>query len=145
MDTDYAIDLRAVFEVIDSAEVIVFRFVTVPQRLLFDARHSEAGGPLLKIVPRATSLEERFKAIKQLRPRFEVPGRIMAVWWPKYVTSFGPCGLLPRIQRRVAGTGYPRLADQAEGVLRELCGLERAEIYRAITGAGYHSIWEQRA
>ena len=41
MDMDSPIDLRAVFEVIDSAEVITFRFVTIPHRLLFDTRHNE--------------------------------------------------------------------------------------------------------
>lgn len=63
METDYAIDLGAVFQVIDNAEVIIFRFVAIPQRLLLDARHTEMEGPLLKAVPRATSLEERFKAL----------------------------------------------------------------------------------
>ncbi|HLB26075.1 MAG TPA: hypothetical protein VJN32_00375, partial [Dehalococcoidia bacterium] len=85
MDTDNPIDLRAVFEVIDSAEVITFRFVTMPQRLLFDTRHNEMEGPLLALVPRAASLEERVKAIRKLRPRFRVPEKISAVWWPKYV------------------------------------------------------------
>ena len=35
MDIDSPIDLRPVFEVIDSAEVITFRFVTMPHRPLF--------------------------------------------------------------------------------------------------------------
>ena len=41
MDIDCPLDLRAVFEVIDSAEVITLRFVTLPHRLLFDTRHNE--------------------------------------------------------------------------------------------------------
>ena len=41
MDIDSPLDLRAVFEVIDSAEVITLRFVTLPHRLLFDTRHNE--------------------------------------------------------------------------------------------------------
>jgi len=41
MDMDRPIDLRAVLKVIDSAEVITFRFVTMPHRLLFEARHNE--------------------------------------------------------------------------------------------------------
>src|SRR3989304_4361418 len=88
MDTDNPIDLRAVFEVIDSAEVITFRFVTIPHRLLFDTRHNEMEGPLLALVPRAASLEERVKGIRQMHRR------------------------------------------------------ERAEMYNAITGAGYYSLWE---
>jgi len=41
MDIDSPINLRAVFEVIDSAEVITFRFVTMPHHLLLDTRHNE--------------------------------------------------------------------------------------------------------
>lgn len=63
MDIDSPLDLRAVFEVIDSAEVITFRFVTTPHRLLFDTRHNEMEGPLLRLVPRAADVprEMEFK------------------------------------------------------------------------------------
>ncbi len=145
MDTDYAIDLGAVFEVIDSAEVIIFRFVTLPQRLLFDARHSDTEGPLLTTVPRAASLEERFKALKQLRPAFKVPERVTAIWWPKYIHSLEENGVWQRLQRRMAQEGYPRLADAAADVLQELCKRERAEIFNAVTGTGYHTLWERKA
>ncbi len=143
MDTDSPIDLRAVFEVIDSAEVITFRFVTIPQRLLFDTRHNEMEGPLLRLVPRASSLEERFKAIKQLRPRFRLPEKVSAVWWPKYVHSLADCGAWDRILRRIGACGYPQIADRAADVLREMELKERAELYNAITGAGYHSLWQR--
>src|SRR3989304_6153465 len=120
MDTDNPIDLRAVFEVIDSAEVITFRFVTIPQRLLFDTRHNEMEGPLLKLVPRATSLEERFKAIKQLRPRFRLPEKVSAVWWPKYVHSLADCGAWDRILHRIGSCGYPQIADRAAEVFHQM-------------------------
>jgi len=145
MDTDYAIDLGAVFAVIDNAEVIIFRFVTIPQRLLFDARHSDVEGPLLKTIPRATSLEERARALKQLRPRFNIPERITAIWWPKYVRSLQGSSVWGHIQRRMAQEGYPQLADASEEVLRDLCQRERAETLNAITGAGYHTLWERKA
>ncbi len=145
MDTDYAIDLGAVFEVIDSAEVIVFRFVTVPQRLLFDARQSEKEGPLLRTVPRANSLEERVKALKELRPRFKIPEKISAIWWPKYIESLQTSGVWGRVLRRISQEGYAGLAEPAGDVLRELCQRERGEIFNAITGAGYHTLWEHRA
>ncbi len=63
MDMVSPIDLRTVFEVIDSAEVITFRFVTMPHRLLFDTRINEMEGPLLRLVPRAADVcrEMEFK------------------------------------------------------------------------------------
>jgi hypothetical protein len=143
MDTDNPIDLRAVFEVIDSAELITFRFVTIPHRLLFDTRHNEMEGPLLRLVPRADSLSERLKAIKQMRPRFRLPERINRVWWPKYVRTLADSGAWDRILRRIGSCGYPQIADRAAGVFREMVRKERAEAYNAITGAGYHSLWER--
>jgi len=141
MDTDNSIDLRAVFEVIDSAEVITFRFVTIPHRLLFDTRHNEMDGPLLALVPRAASQEERVKAIGQMRPRFRIPEKISAVW-PKYVHSLREYGAWDRIPRRIGGCDHPQIADRAVDVLRELEMKERAEMCNAIRGAGYHTLWE---
>lgn len=143
MDSDYGIDFDAIFEVIDHAEVITIRFVTAPHRLLFDTRHTEVEGPLLKLVPRATSLEERFKAIKQLRPRFKLPEKITAIWWPRYVHSLVDCGVWDRIVKRVCNSGFPQQAEACEEVLRELLQRERAEILNAITGAGYHTVWQR--
>jgi hypothetical protein len=145
MDSDYGIDFAAIFEVIDTAEVITFRFITIPQRLLFDARHTEVEGPLVRLVPRASSLEERFKAIKQLRPRFRLPDKITAIWWPRYVDSLVECGVWERILKRVRELGYPELADQFEETIKELIRKERAEILNAVTGAGYQSLWERAA
>ncbi len=141
MDVDSQIDLRAVFELIDSAEVITFRFVTIPHRLLFDARHNEMEGPLLRLVPRAASPEERLKTIKQMRPRFRLPEKINSVWWPKNVHSLVDFGACDRILRRIDSLGYPQIADRAADVFREMEFKERVEVYNAITGAGYHNLW----
>lgn len=143
MDNDYSIDVPAILEILNTAEVITFRFVTVQQRLLMDARFSEAEGPLLKLVPRATSAEERFRAIKQLRPRFRLPEKITAVWWPKYVDSLITSGVWGRVAQRMASSGFPGAAEQCEQVLRELRQQERAEIMNAILGHGYQSLWER--
>ncbi len=141
MDIDSPIDLHAVFEVIDSAEVITFRSVTIPHRLLFDARHNEMEGPLLRLVPRAASPEERLKTIKQMRPRFRLPEKINSVRWPKHVHSLVDFGAWDRILRRIGSLGYPQIADRAADVFREMEFKERVEVYNAITGAGYHDLW----
>lgn len=143
MDTDYGLDLPAIFEMIDTAEVIVFRFVTISSRLLFDPRHNETDGPLLKTAPPAGSMEERFKHLKQLRPRFKLPDKITAIWWPKYVASLESTGVWERIRHRMAAEGYSDLDDMLDGVFRELCRLERTEIYNAIRGVTYQSLWER--
>jgi hypothetical protein len=143
MEMGYPVDLRAVFGVIDSAEVIIFRFVTTPQCLLFDARHNGVEGPLLRVVGPVESPKERFKSIKKLRPRFRLPEKVAAVSWPKYVQSLADCGAWERILRRIGSCGYPEIADRAGDVLRDMEMKERAEFLNAIIGAGYHSLWER--
>ena len=134
MDNDFAIDIDAIFEVIDKADVITIRFLILPERLLIDARTSESEGPLMKPVPRAESLEERFKSIKQLRPRFRLPEKITAIWWPKHVQELVTCGVWERIVQRLTSAGFPDTADQCQDVLEELLRQEEQEIVNAVSG-----------
>jgi hypothetical protein len=143
MDNDFAIDIDAIFKVIDKADVITIRFLIVPERLLIDARTSESEGPLMKPVPRAESLEERFKSIKQLRPRFRLPEKITAIWWPKHVQELVTCGVWERIVQRLTGAGFPDTADQCQDVLEELLRQEQQEIVNAVSGQGYQCLWER--
>ena len=143
MDNDFVIDLDAILDAIDNADVITIRFLIVPQRLLIDARHSERDGPLVKVVPRARSLEERFQTIKKLRPRFRLPDKISAVWWPKRVEGLVSAGIWERIVKRVTDAGFPDVAEECQRVLDDLICEERAEIRNAVAGAGYQSLWQR--
>jgi hypothetical protein len=144
MDNENPLDLNAVFEAIDSADVIVFRFVTIPQRLLFDSRFSATEGPSVRLVPGSTpSLPERMTSIKQARPRFRTPERVTTIRWPRYVRSFVESGAWERILRRIDDTGYTLVPERAAAVLREMEARERAEAVNAIIGAGYHSLWSR--
>ncbi len=145
MDNDFVIDLDAILEAVEKADVITIRFLIVPQRLLIDARHSEREGPMVKLVPRARSLEERFKAIKQLRPRFRVPDKISAVWWPKRVNGLVSSGVWERILRRFNEGGFPEVAEECQRVLDDLICQERAEIHNAVVGDGYQSLWQRES
>ncbi|HEY8489495.1 MAG TPA: hypothetical protein VIO14_00740 [Dehalococcoidia bacterium] len=144
MDNDYGLDLEEILHTIDTEEVTTFRFVIVNQRLLIDTRCSEIEGPMIKLVPRARSAEERFRALKQLRPRFRLPERIVAIWWPKYVESLVTTGVWDRIEQRFAASGFPGAVDQCREVLRELRAMERTETVNAILGSGYQALWEGR-
>jgi hypothetical protein len=142
MDNDFAIDIDAIFEVIDKAEVITIRFLILPQRLLIDARSSETEGPMIKLVPRAKSLEERFKSIKRLRPRFRLPEKITAIWWPKPVHALVASGIWERIVRRMNASGFCNGTEQCEQALQSLIEDEKAEILNAVRGEGYKCLWE---
>ena len=142
MDNDFFLDYDEIIKTVRSAEVVTFRFVIVNQRLLIDNRSSEIDPPLVKLVPRATSIEERFRSLKQLRPRFRLPEKISAIWWPKFVETLVQRGVWDAVVQRTVEAGFAEAAKEYEAVLAELRDLERQEIRNAIAGEGYQALWE---
>ncbi len=143
MDNDYPIDVDEIIGVLDSAEVIVFRFLIVSQRLLLDPRTNERAGPLLKIVPPANSAEERFRSLRRLRPGFEPPQRITVVHWPKFVGTLETSGVWAAVTRRIGAADAPAMAAAADDALCELRRLEGREVQNALCGEGYQTVWER--
>ena len=142
---DFGMNLDEVKGVIDTAEVLVLRFAILEKRLLMDARHSEKEAPLLQLVPKASSVEERFRSLKQLRPHFTLPDKIMSFTWPRHVETFRVAGLWQRILDRLAASGHAGLDEQAEVVFQELVREETTEILTAIRGGdNYQSLWERQ-
>jgi hypothetical protein len=141
MDNEYRIDYGEIMKTLRNAEVVLFRFVTVPQRLLVDFRASDVDGPLVKVVPRAKDAEDRFKSLKALRPRFRLPQKISAIWWPRYVERLVDDGVWDAIAKRIADAGYPTAAEETAIVLEELRRMERDEHANAIGGEGYRTLW----
>jgi hypothetical protein len=143
MDNDYAINLDEIMRTIEQADVLRIRFLLLDKRLLIDNRFNEFEGPLVKIVPRAGSSEESFRNLKRLRPRFPLPDRMTAIWWPKYINTLRTSGVWDCVVRRIAESGYKDSIDQCETVLEELLELERTEVRNAIAGKGYQTIWQR--
>jgi hypothetical protein len=143
MDNEFPLDYEEIIKTVQTADVITFRFVTVHDRLLIDYRTSELDAPLVKMVPRATSVSDRFRALKKLRPRFKLPDKISAIWWPKTVGSLVEHGVWAAIAQRVVDSGFTEAAGAVDGVLEELRSLESQEIKNAIAGQEYQAIWER--
>jgi len=138
-------NLDEVKGVIDTAEVLVIRFAILEKRLLMDARHNEKEAPLLQLVSKASSVEERFRSLKQLRPDFTLPDKIMSFTWPRHVETFRVAGLWQRILDRLAASGHGGLEEQAEAVFQELVREETTEILTAIRGGdNYQSLWQRQ-
>jgi hypothetical protein len=144
MDNEYLLDLNEIIETVRSADVITFRFVIVSQRLLVDGRCTEIDPPLVKLVPPAASVEERFRSLKRLRPRFRLPEKITSIWWPRYIDSLVDCGIWAALVERLADKGFPEVVRRCEEVLQELKDLERSEVRSAIRGEGYRPLWQRR-
>src|SRR3990172_328488 len=104
MDNDYALNLDDILRTIETADVLRIRFLLLDKRLLIDNRFNEFEGPMLKIVPRASSSEESFRNLRRLRPRFPLPERMTAIWWPKYISTLRTAGVWDAIVRRIAET-----------------------------------------
>jgi hypothetical protein len=141
MDNEYAVDYDEIRRTIGRADVIIFRFVTVPMRLLVDNRSSETDPPMVKLVPRAASTEDRFKNLKMLRPRFKLPPKISAIWWPRYISGMREQGIMDAVQERIANAGFSDVAAQCGPIYDELRRLEREELANAIGGEGYRTLW----
>jgi hypothetical protein len=141
---DYGVDVNEIGKVIDSADVIVVRFAILDERLLIDNRTNEQDGPLIAVVPRAGSVEERFKSLKKLRPRFPLPEKITSFMWPRHFDTFRDCGLCTRIEERLIGLGGENMAENCRQAFEHLHRTERAEVVSAIKGGdGYETIWQR--
>lgn len=141
---DYGLDLDEVARVIDGADVLVIRFAILDKRLLIDSRTSEGEGPLIAIVPKAGSVEERFKSLKKLRPRLPLPDRIMSFMWPRQMETFRASGLWDKIEARMVSLGGEQMLKVCQSVFEELEREEKAEVVAAIRGGeSYQSLWER--
>lgn len=141
---DYGLDIDEVTKVIDSADVLVVRFALLDKRLLVDSRTNEQEGPIITLVPKATSVEERFKSLKKLRPLFPLPEKIMSFMWPRHVETLRESGLWDKIQQRLISLGGDPMADSCERVYDQLMKEEKQEVLEAVRGGpGYQSLWER--
>jgi hypothetical protein len=139
---DYGIDLDEVRRVIDRAEVLVVRFSVTDRRLLVDARANREAGPMIKVVPRAASAEERFRTLKMLRPRFRIPERILTFQWPRHARALAESGVWGHLVARMTSIGGPAAAAQCDEALRQLLDEERLVEVAAVAGSdSFRTIW----
>jgi hypothetical protein len=143
VDNDFSVDLRDISTTIASSDVLVLRFVAVGQRLLLDFRVTELDGPLIRVVDPVKSVEERYRDLRRLRPRLNNPDKIVAIWWPRFVSSLSTTGVWDEVMRRVADSGFTEAVRRAEDTLAELVALEQAQHRAAITGDGFKTLWSR--
>jgi hypothetical protein len=145
MDNDYVLNLDDILHTIESADVIRIRFQLLDKRLVIDNRTSEVEGPMLKLVNRSGSSEESFRNLKRLRPRFPLPERMTAIYWPKYANTLRSTGVWSAIVQRVEATGFDDSLRQCDEVMQEMLKLERKEVHNALSGEGFETIWQRAA
>ena len=141
MDADFQLDIAEVNRAVDAAEVVALYFPLLRKTLLMDTRSNDVDGPMIGVVPMAASPEERFKSLRQLRPRFPRADSITIVPWTKYVASLQRLGVWDHVVRRFAEAGDPGLVRQCQACFEELAAAERVEVGRAIRGENYETLW----
>lgn len=142
MDSDFRIDISEVQRAIDVGEITALYFPLLRKTLLMDTRTTGVDGPMIKVVPMASSPEERFRDLVRMRPRLPKPESINIVPWPKYVASLVRLEVWDHIVRRFLEIGPPEIVKRCEECLEELKRLEREELRRAITGENYETLWD---
>ena len=141
MNGDFDIDVQEVLKAVDSAEVISFFFPMLGKSLVIDMRFDVENEPLVRLMPQAGSLQERYRSIRRLRPQFPRPQSIAAIPWYRYVRSFHQLGILDRLRSRLVQSGLPRPVEVLNEAVEELKRLEKRELASAIRGDSYQTIW----
>jgi hypothetical protein len=143
---DYGVELEEVFEIIEAAEVLIVRFHLFRKRLLLDYRTRPGLPPIVRVVAPAESIEERFRSIKEMRPDFSLPEKVMSFYWPRSIKVLEESGTWGRIAGRLVSLGGNDAAALADEALRELYALERMEVAEAIRGGQqYQTMWERQS
>ena len=144
VNDDFGIDLDEVRRVIENSEVLIIRLETVGSRVLVDFRSNSTQPPFITRVPRVNSVEERVRAVKELRPAFPYPEKLMSFAWPRRVTVIAESGLWDVVRQRLEAIGGEAASEAAARVHRELLDEERREVVAAVRGGeGMRTIWQR--
>ncbi len=132
VEDDLGVDLSEILDVVNTADVFVVMFHLFERRLLVDSRTSEDDPPLIRVVDRVRSSDERFRELIRLRPKLSSPERIIAFQWPRTVRTLVESGVWQAIADRLGAKGVAETTLLA--VLHELQWEERREEIKAVRG-----------
>jgi hypothetical protein len=137
IDGGLELDLEAVRQNIEEAEVVCLYFPTLGRTLLVDTRSNEHAGSHVSVQPMAPSSAERLRSLRRLRPQFPRPRSLTLIPWDGRVESLCSLGLWEPLLARLD------CPDRAIECLRELRALERRELRAVITGEEYDALWSR--
>lgn len=145
MSDEFGVDLDEVFKVIDAADVLVVRFHLIDKRLLVDFRTKPGVRPFIQLVPKAESVEDRFRSIRKLRPEFPLPEKVMSFHWPRSAPVMLASGVWQRLVDRISAVGDDETTDECGKVMEQILVEEHHEVMGAIRGAQhYQTLWERQ-
>ena len=136
------VDLNAVNDVLQRADVLTIGFTVFPERLLVDTRTLPDAGPLIAVVGPVASVQERYLWLGKHRGQFPAPQGFSFFMWPHTVRNL--------VERNVLGVLRDRLrlvsseSDEVmEKTLARLLDLEEQAFHRAIRGdEPWQTLWK---
>ncbi len=139
--------LRETLSDIAEAETITLFFPLLRRAIVIDTRHDEANAQMVKVMAQANSMEERIRAIEQLRPQLGKVRSILGIPWMKSVRELDEQGITTELVRRLASTGMDERSARrsVDRAVKELWSLESMAFARMIRGQGFKTLWSTKA
>ncbi len=137
------VDMNAVRQVLENADVLTLGFAIFPERLLVDTRFNDDAGPLVAVVPPVGSVQERYLWLGQHRGQFGLPKNFSFFVWPHSIRGLEERDALRPLRERLAAISAEANAE-LDKAIRQLEQLERQALANAIVGTeGWTTIWSR--
>ena len=141
MEGNFLFEIDEVLRNVQEAEVMSIFFPSFRRALIIDTRSNTDDGPMVRLMPMASSPQDRVRSIRKLRPGFPRLQNLTLIPWQRYVDSLVNLGVWEKIVKRIEESGDPKAIQACDATLTELRRLERQELVAAISGDNYQTIW----
>ncbi|MEZ4553208.1 MAG: hypothetical protein AB7L91_09000 [Dehalococcoidia bacterium] len=141
IDGGYDIDIEAVNQNVEEAEVVSFYFPMLRHTLLVDTRCGPDEGPLVCLDAMVDNSAQRYASLHRLRPQLPRPESLTMIPWAHSVDALESTGVWTRVTGRLLECGGTDALLDAGRCLEELRTLELHELRLAIRGPEYRTVW----
>ena len=141
MEGNFLFEIDEVLRNVQEAEVMSIFFQSFRRALIIDTRSNTDDGPMVRLMPMASSPQDRVRSIRKLRPGFPRLQNLTLIPWQRYVDSLVNLGVWEKIVKRIEESGDAKAIQACDAALTELRRLERQELVAAISGDNYQTIW----
>ena len=141
MEGNFLFEIDEVLRNVQEAQVMSIFFPSFRRALIIDTRSNADDGPMVRLMPMASSPQDRVRSIRKLRPGFPRLQNLTLIPWQRYVDSLVNLGVWEKIVKRIEESGDPKAIQACDAALIELRRLERQELVAAISGDNYQTIW----
>ncbi len=145
MDGDFRLDIEDIAKKVSTSEVLLIYFPLFRRTLLVDTRFNDDCSPFVAVMPMATSIEDRLRSLRRLRPLLGRPKGVSLVAWTRYAESLVRLGIWDILIQRFVDSGHKDLIVECEDTLREIYTMELEEISLVIRGDNYHTLWSRHS